>query len=158
MKFLEICFIKRLEEEDTSFDFLPEKNSKNVYFSLQNRHLKPKIDCKNRRKWKLQKCFSQNYDFAFTNLLKMRQNSFLELSFNFFILTAAVSKFLLNQLKNDLTVNSQDILGLKVTKISRIWLKKFVNFAILLLRYKLGYFAILIYSGSKYYLKAIKAN
>ncbi len=39
-------------------------------FILQNRHLKPKIDCKNNGKWKLQTCFSANYDFAFTNLLK----------------------------------------------------------------------------------------
>ncbi len=39
-------------------------------FLLQNRHLKPKIDCKNNGKWKLQTCFSPIYDFAFTNLLK----------------------------------------------------------------------------------------
>jgi hypothetical protein len=43
------------------------------YF-LQNRHLKPKIDCKNKSKWKLLTCFSRNYNFAFTNLFKMRQN------------------------------------------------------------------------------------
>jgi hypothetical protein len=32
--------------------------------------LKPKIDCKNNGKWKLQASFSRNYDFAFTNLWK----------------------------------------------------------------------------------------
>ncbi len=42
-------------------------------FPLQNSHLKPKIDCKNKGKWKLQTFFSRYYDFAFTNLLKMRQ-------------------------------------------------------------------------------------
>ncbi len=47
-----------------------QKNSKNVYFLLQNRYLKPKISCKSNGKWKLQTCFSRNYDFAFTNLLK----------------------------------------------------------------------------------------
>ncbi len=36
-------------------------------------HLKAKIDCKNNGKWKLQTCFPRKYDFAFTNLLKMRQ-------------------------------------------------------------------------------------
>ncbi len=50
--------------------FLTKKNSKNVYFLLQNRHLKHKIDCKNKAKWKLQTHFSRNYNFAFTNLLK----------------------------------------------------------------------------------------
>ncbi len=50
-------------------DSLPKKSLK-CLFSLQNRHLKPKIDCKNKGKWKLQTCFSWNYDFAFTNLLK----------------------------------------------------------------------------------------
>ncbi len=66
MKFVEICFMKHLERGDTYFDFL----QKNVYFLLQNRHLKPKIDCKNNGKWKLQTYFSQNYDFALKNLLK----------------------------------------------------------------------------------------
>jgi hypothetical protein len=43
----------------------------NVYFLIQkNRYLKPKIDYKNNGKWKLQTCFSPNYDFGFTNLLK----------------------------------------------------------------------------------------
>ncbi len=37
---------------------------------LQNRHLKPKIDFENNGKLKLQTCFSRNYDFAFTNLIK----------------------------------------------------------------------------------------
>jgi hypothetical protein len=32
--------------------------------------MKTKIDCKNNGKWKFQTCFSPNYDFAFTNLLK----------------------------------------------------------------------------------------
>jgi hypothetical protein len=53
---------------------LNQKNSKNVLFLQQNGHLKPKIDCKDNGKWKLQTCFSWNYDFAFTNLLKMQQN------------------------------------------------------------------------------------
>ncbi len=39
-------------------------------FLLQNRQLQPKIDCKNNGKWKLQTCFSGNYDFELTNLLK----------------------------------------------------------------------------------------
>jgi hypothetical protein len=47
-----------------------QKNFKNVNFLLQGRHLKPKIDHKNNGKWKLQTCFSRNYDFAFTNLSK----------------------------------------------------------------------------------------
>jgi hypothetical protein len=37
--------MKHLEGEDTFFIF-NQKNSKNVYFLLQNRHLKPKTDCK----------------------------------------------------------------------------------------------------------------
>jgi hypothetical protein len=49
---------------------LNQKNPKNVYSLLQNRHLKSKIDCKNNGKWKLQTCFSWNYDFVLTNLLK----------------------------------------------------------------------------------------
>jgi hypothetical protein len=70
-RFLNEIFVnlKHLEGEDTSFDFKPPKNSKNVYFLLHNRNLKPKIDCENNGKWKLQTCFSRNYDFAFTNLL-----------------------------------------------------------------------------------------
>jgi hypothetical protein len=61
--------VKHLEGGDTSSVF-NQKKSKNVYFLLQNRHLKPKIDCKNNGKWKLQTCFSPNYDFAFKNLFK----------------------------------------------------------------------------------------
>ncbi len=61
--------LKHLEGEDASFDFKHKKILKNVYFLLHNRHLKPKIDCENNGKWKLQACFSRNYDFAFKNLL-----------------------------------------------------------------------------------------
>jgi hypothetical protein len=43
-------------------------------FLLQKRHLKPKIDCRNNGKWKLQTYFSLYYDFAFINLLKMWQS------------------------------------------------------------------------------------
>ncbi len=49
MKILEFCFIKHLEGRDT-FLIFNQKNSKNIYFSLQNRHLKPKIDSKNKQK------------------------------------------------------------------------------------------------------------
>ena len=52
------------------FWFLTKKNSKNVYFLLENRHLKSTIDYENNGKWKLQTCFSPNYDFAFKNLFK----------------------------------------------------------------------------------------
>ncbi len=52
------------------FWFLTKNKSKNVYFLLQNNHLKPKIDCKTNGKWELQTCFFRNYDFAFTNLFK----------------------------------------------------------------------------------------
>jgi hypothetical protein len=72
MKFLEICFMKHLKGEDTFFS--TKINYKNVYFLLQNRYLKSKIECKNNGKLKLQTFFSRNYEFAFTNLLKMRQN------------------------------------------------------------------------------------
>ncbi len=63
-------FFKTFGRRRYFFQFLTKKNYKNVYFLVQNRHLKPKIDCKNNGKWKLQTCFSPNYDFAFTNLLK----------------------------------------------------------------------------------------
>jgi hypothetical protein len=45
-----------------------KKNSLNVNFLLQNRHLKPITECK---KWThFKHDFFQNYDFAFANLLK----------------------------------------------------------------------------------------
>ncbi len=49
---------------------LISKNSKNVYFLLKNQAFETKNDCKNNGKWKLQTCFSPNYDYSFTNLLK----------------------------------------------------------------------------------------
>jgi hypothetical protein len=62
--------MKHLETEDTSFDFKPKKILKMFIFYYKTGIEKPKIDCKNNGKWKLQTCFSLNYDFAFTNPLK----------------------------------------------------------------------------------------
>ncbi len=78
MKFLKICFIKYLEGDNDSLVIKPKKLS-NVSFWPQNKQLKPKINCKNNGKLTLQACFSRNYDFAFTNLLKMG-HTFLELT------------------------------------------------------------------------------
>jgi hypothetical protein len=55
MKFLEICFIIHLEGEDTSLA-IKTKNLKCIFLP-QNKHLKPKIDCKSIGKWKHQICF-----------------------------------------------------------------------------------------------------
>ncbi len=70
---MEICLMKYFEGGDTSFDFEPKQILKMFIFysktGIWNLKL-PEIVCKNNGKWKLQTCFSRNYDFAFANLLK----------------------------------------------------------------------------------------
>jgi hypothetical protein len=67
-------------DEKISLYKLNQKDILMFIFNHKNRHLKPKIDCKNNGKWKLQTNFSQNYDITFTNLLKNRALTNVHLS------------------------------------------------------------------------------